>query len=117
MTPIRVNVACLSVSVSDFSPLMPQAGVDPLAGDIMGRLNLSREGLQKRNQHVFEEVLGRGIKCVVTFGGSHCVSELVRCGTITVGGLGPFAAHNLHSTLLVWCCLGGRREASHIAGS
>ena len=71
MTPIRVNVACLSVSVSDFSPLMPQAGVDPLAGDIMGRLNLSREGLQKRNQHVFEEVLGRGIKCVVTFGGGY----------------------------------------------
>uniref|UniRef100_A0A7S4FII5 Histone deacetylase domain-containing protein n=1 Tax=Eutreptiella gymnastica TaxID=73025 RepID=A0A7S4FII5_9EUGL len=48
-----------------------QAGVDPLAGDIMGRLNLSREGLQKRNQHVFEEVLGRGIKCVVTFGGGY----------------------------------------------
>jgi len=50
-----------------------QAGVDPLAHDKLGRLNLSREGLQQRNSLVFEELYKRDIPVVVFMGGGYSV--------------------------------------------
>jgi acetoin utilization deacetylase AcuC-like enzyme len=37
-----------------------QAGVDPLGGDRLGRMQISREGLKRRNELVYEEALRSG---------------------------------------------------------
>lgn len=46
-----------------------QAGVDIYEGDRLGKLKISREGLRRRNDAVYGEVLKRKVKCVVTMGG------------------------------------------------
>jgi len=46
-----------------------QAGVDPLAEDRLGRLALSRDGLRRRNEIIFEAVGRRPL--VVTMGGGY----------------------------------------------
>ncbi|CAM9426428.1 unnamed protein product, partial [Hapterophycus canaliculatus] len=48
-----------------------QGGVDPLEHDRLGRLNLTREGLQVRNRLVYETSLTRGIPTVITMGGGY----------------------------------------------
>lgn len=48
-----------------------QAGVDPLAGDLLGRLSLSPEGLQERDRTIFEFTRMHGIPVVVTLGGGY----------------------------------------------
>jgi len=48
-----------------------QAGVDPLAEDTLGRLSLSREGLEARDAFVFESAKRRGVPLVVTLGGGY----------------------------------------------
>ncbi len=49
-----------------------QAGVDPLREDHLGRLSVSRRGLQARNQLVLDEVHHRrGLPMVVTMGGGY----------------------------------------------
>eukprot|EP00667_Euglena_gracilis_P027637 EG_transcript_34334 len=48
-----------------------QSGVDPLAGDVLGRLALSRRGLQRRNEAVFQCALAAAIPTVITFGGGY----------------------------------------------
>jgi acetoin utilization deacetylase AcuC-like enzyme len=48
-----------------------QAGVDALAGDRLGRLALSAEGLAQRDRMVFETVLAHTIPIVVTMGGGY----------------------------------------------
>jgi acetoin utilization deacetylase AcuC-like enzyme len=37
-----------------------QAGVDPLGGDRLGRMQITREGLKRRNELVYEEALRSG---------------------------------------------------------
>ena len=46
-----------------------QAGVDIYAGDRLGKLKISRAGLQRRNEAVYREIVQRNLKCVVTMGG------------------------------------------------
>lgn len=46
-----------------------QAGVDIFEGDRLGKLKVSRAGLQRRNHAVYEQVMKRNLKCVVTMGG------------------------------------------------
>lgn len=46
-----------------------QAGVDIFEGDRLGKLRVTREGLMRRNSYVYQYVLRRNIKCVVTMGG------------------------------------------------
>jgi acetoin utilization deacetylase AcuC-like enzyme len=46
-----------------------QAGVDIFEGDRLGKLKVTREGLQRRNAAVYQEVMARNMKCVVTMGG------------------------------------------------
>ena len=48
-----------------------QAGVDPLAGDGLGRLALSEAGLEARDSFVFQSARVRGIPLVVTLGGGY----------------------------------------------
>ena len=57
----------------DFQPdlLLFQGGVDGLATDGLGRLNLSRLGMRKRNRVVYEAVLREQIPCVVFMGGGY----------------------------------------------
>ena len=46
-----------------------QAGVDIYEGDRLGKLKITRTGLQQRNEAVYKEIVKRKIKCVVTMGG------------------------------------------------
>ena len=63
--------------------LLFQAGVDGLAEDALGRLELSREGMRYRNKMVFDYVLDNEVPCVVFMGGGyskpidHTVDSLV----------------------------------------
>lgn len=48
-----------------------QSGVDPLDSDRLGRLQLSMDGLRRRDEMVFESVLGAVLPLVVTLGGGY----------------------------------------------
>jgi acetoin utilization deacetylase AcuC-like enzyme len=48
-----------------------QAGVDPLAGDRLGRLSLSLTGLRRRDQAVLGRCVAAGVPAVVTMGGGY----------------------------------------------
>lgn len=58
---------------SRFRPQMVfyQAGVDPLAGDRLRRLALSREGLRQRDRRVLARCVTSGIPAVVVLGGGY----------------------------------------------
>eukprot|EP00808_Paulinella_micropora_P027058 g81649.t1 len=60
-------------SATDTPPTLVfyQAGVDPLKEDRLGRLALSRQDLQRRNECVFAWCLRHGLRCVVTMGGGY----------------------------------------------
>ncbi len=48
-----------------------QAGVDPLDGDRFGRTRLTRAGLRRRDEAVYEAAAAAGSKLVVTMGGGY----------------------------------------------
>lgn len=48
-----------------------QAGVDPLAEDVLGRLDLSLEGLRRRDRMVFAAARQGGVPLVLTLGGGY----------------------------------------------
>ena len=48
-----------------------QAGVDGLATDALGKLNISREGMRRRNEMVFDFAVERSIPTVVFMGGGY----------------------------------------------
>jgi acetoin utilization deacetylase AcuC-like enzyme len=60
-------------AVREFAPALAfyQSGVDALAGDRLGRLALTREGLMERDRMVFAFVREHGIPIVVTLGGGY----------------------------------------------
>ena len=47
------------------------AGADPFEGDRLGRLAVSKEGLETRDQMVFEACRSREIPVVVVMGGGY----------------------------------------------
>jgi len=57
----------------DFQPdlVLYQAGVDGLEHDHLGKLNITREGMQTRNQFVFQEMLNHRIPLVIFMGGGY----------------------------------------------
>ena len=57
----------------EFQPdlLLFQAGVDGLATDALGRLNISREGMRERNQRVFAAVQQTSTPCLLFMGGGY----------------------------------------------
>ncbi len=59
--------------VTEFAPdlVLYQSGVDPLAGDRLGRLALTHEGLRARDRMVAEICIAAGIPLAVTLGGGY----------------------------------------------
>ena len=57
----------------DFQPelVLYQAGVDGLEQDHLGKLCVSRKGMQERNQYVFEKMLKNRIPTVIFMGGGY----------------------------------------------
>ena len=51
--------------------ILYQAGVDGLEADALGKLNVSREGMSKRNRLVFESAHAQNIPLVVFMGGGY----------------------------------------------
>lgn len=58
---------------TEFKPdiILYQAGVDGLAMDSLGKLNITREAMQQRNRMVFDISLKHGIPTVVFMGGGY----------------------------------------------
>ena len=58
---------------TEFNPdvILYQAGVDGLATDSLGKLNITRNGMQERNQMVFDYVTEHSIPTVVFMGGGY----------------------------------------------
>ena len=67
----KVNQA-IDIAVK-FNPqlLLYQAGVDGLATDALGKLNITREGMNERNKLVFEMAVKHSIPTVVFMGGGY----------------------------------------------
>ena len=67
----------------DFSPslVIYQAGVDPLRKDRLGKMNISRGGLQQRNTFVFDCVDALHLPCLVLMGGGYAepIEPTVEC--------------------------------------
>jgi acetoin utilization deacetylase AcuC-like enzyme len=65
--------------------LFYQGGVDPLAGDALGRLRLTHAGLRARDRMVLASARDRGIPVVLTLGGGYArpleASVEAHCGT------------------------------------
>ena len=57
----------------EFNPelILFQAGVDGLATDALGKLNISRQGMSKRNEMVFDLAVKHSIPTVVFMGGGY----------------------------------------------
>ena len=66
-------LSCIPKVLDTFRPefVFFQAGVDPLECDKLGKLNITRAGLQKRNRYVFEQLSSRRIPVVITMGGGY----------------------------------------------
>ena len=60
-------------AVAEFRPeiVFYQSGVDGLAGDRLGRLRLSHDGLRRRDEIVFDFVRRHGLPVVITLGGGY----------------------------------------------
>jgi len=59
--------------VAAFAPevVFYQSGVDALASDRLGKLNVSPEGMAARDRTVFDRVKAWGVPVVVTMGGGY----------------------------------------------
>jgi acetoin utilization deacetylase AcuC-like enzyme len=68
------HVAGILPRVADFHPeaLFFQSGVDALAGDRLGRLALTHDGLRRRDRLVLEFARSLHVPVVVTLGGGYC---------------------------------------------
>ena len=66
---LRATLPRVAEFVPDF--VFYQAGVDVLATDALGKLNLSHEGVRERDRLVFEFVKRLGVPMVVTQGGGY----------------------------------------------
>ena len=66
-----LEIALHRLPLNEFDLLLYQAGVDPLKDDRLGRLAVSRKGLDRRNRWVFEEARAAGIPTVVLMGGGY----------------------------------------------
>lgn len=63
--------ALLQLPLDDFDLLLYQAGVDPLQVDRLGKLAVSRDGLDRRNRRVFEAARVAAVPTVVFMGGGY----------------------------------------------
>ena len=58
---------------TNFNPdlILFQAGVDGLKSDALGKLNITREGMRKRNNLVFEMIKKESLPTVIFMGGGY----------------------------------------------
>jgi acetoin utilization deacetylase AcuC-like enzyme len=81
----------------DFRPQMVlfQAGVDPLAGDRLGRLRLTRDGLRRRDAAVLRRCLATGTPVLILMGGGYSATveetadahaDTIRCAQALLRG-------------------------------
>ena len=70
---ILAMVATALEITKQFDPelILFQAGVDGLATDTLGKLNISRQGMSKRNEMVFDLAVDQLIPTVVFMGGGY----------------------------------------------
>ena len=68
---VAIEQAILLASEFDPDIILYQAGVDGLATDSLGKLNITRNGMQERNQMVFDYVTEHSIPTVVFMGGGY----------------------------------------------
>ena len=61
----------LKLSEKEFDLVFFQAGVDGLASDALGLLKLSREGMKKRNEKVFQWRKNIGLPMSIFMGGGY----------------------------------------------
>jgi acetoin utilization deacetylase AcuC-like enzyme len=82
--------------LDDFAPdlILYQAGVDPLAGDRLGRLALSYQGLIDRDRWIARTFAGRGIPFASALGGGYGLDalEVSRRHVASICALGKEAA-------------------------
>lgn len=67
----KVDRLLSRLKLEEFDLVLYQAGVDPLASDRLGRLSLTREGLDQRNTMVFEKLHSVALPTVVFMGGGY----------------------------------------------
>jgi acetoin utilization deacetylase AcuC-like enzyme len=75
-TDDRTYLNCLErtlekIRPQDYDLILYQAGVDPLAADALGKLALTREGLDQRNQRIFTYNSAHHIPIVIFMGGGY----------------------------------------------
>jgi acetoin utilization deacetylase AcuC-like enzyme len=75
---LEVLARTLVPLLDDFAPdlVLYQAGVDPFAGDRLGRLALSREGLVARDRWIAETMGSRGLPLASALGGGYGTDAL-----------------------------------------
>lgn len=75
---LETLAATLLPLVDQFAPdlVLYQAGVDPLAGDRLGRLGLSYEGLEARDRWIGETFARRGLPLASALGGGYGLDAL-----------------------------------------
>ena len=82
-TEFLIAVETAISAMVEFSPglLIYQAGVDPLSNDRLGKMNISRMGLRKRNKIVFDCVDAMHLPCLVLMGGGYAepIEPTVEC--------------------------------------
>lgn len=67
----RLDETLENIKPENYDLILYQAGVDPLKADALGKLALSREGLRKRNQRVFQVHQTHNIPIVIFMGGGY----------------------------------------------
>ena len=63
--------ALQQLPINKFDLLLYQAGVDPLAADRLGKLAVSRDGLDRRNRRVLASAHAAGVPTVIFMGGGY----------------------------------------------
>ena len=96
---ILAEVAKALERTKQFAPelILFQAGVDGLATDALGKLNISRQGMSKRNEMVFDLAVDQLIPTIVFMGGGY--SEPI-CHTIDAFGDLFLSASRANKTFL-----------------
>lgn len=78
----------LEPALDDYRPSLAiyLSGADPFIGDRLGRLSLTKSGLEQRDRLVFRLLAGRGIPVAVTMGGGYAnrVEDIVDIHATTI---------------------------------